>query len=210
MKTIWFTAVGAMLVASVACAPATPTVDPASIQASAVAAASTMVAMTQAAIPSPTEIPPTPPPSPTPLPSPTLIALPTLDLSGGVPAAAPTAAGSTAGSDPCGPNAPYKPLDPGAKGPTAKKVLIQNVSDGDAILSLYLNKTPFGECGGRSFNIGGKGSILILDLKAGCYFGGAFITGKKAHKEFGNFCVSQYADKVSIIVGGGSVHAQPY
>ena len=39
-----------LLIVSAACAPAEPTVDPAQIQASAVAAASTMVAMTQQAL----------------------------------------------------------------------------------------------------------------------------------------------------------------
>src|SRR5512144_75151 len=69
-----------------ACAPAAPTVDPAQVQASAMAAASTMIAMTQAAIPTATPVPPTPIPSPTPLPSPTLAALPSI----GAPTIEPT------------------------------------------------------------------------------------------------------------------------
>src|SRR5512140_986942 len=79
MKRVLFTSMVLALLLS-ACAPATPTTDPAQIQASAVAAANTMVALTQAAVPTETPVPPTALPSPTPLPSPTLLALPTLAL----------------------------------------------------------------------------------------------------------------------------------
>ena len=50
-----------------ACGPkATPTMNPADVQATAFAAASTMVALTQAAIPTATPIPPTETPVPLP------------------------------------------------------------------------------------------------------------------------------------------------
>jgi hypothetical protein len=61
-----------------ACAPqATPTANPADIQNTAQAAAFTMVAETQQAIPTATRVPPTQIPSQTPLPSVTPIPLPT-------------------------------------------------------------------------------------------------------------------------------------
>src|SRR5512143_2296245 len=167
MKRLIF-ASAALVLLGAACAPATPTVDPASIQASAVAAASTMVAMTQAAIPTPTPIPPTPLPSPKPLPSPTLIALPTLPLE------APTSAPSTASGDPC--NAPM------AANPASPKTTIKvvNLNKGSVVLSLYLYKTKFGECGYRGYNLGALDSILVTNLPQGCYFAGAFInTAKK-------------------------------
>ncbi len=47
----------------------TPTMAPADVEGTAVAAAWTVVAMTQAAIPTATQLPPTETPSPTPLPT---------------------------------------------------------------------------------------------------------------------------------------------
>ncbi len=204
MKQILFVAAALILLLSSACAQATPTVDPSQIQASAVAAANTMVAMTQAALPTATEVPPTPLPSPTELPSPTLEALgtpiATLDLT--FPTASlPTAASGSTGSDPCAPDAPYKPMDPGAAGPVIRNLLIVNETNGSIILSLYLNKTPFGECGGRSFNIGPHGNANVFDAKIGCYDAGAYITGKTTSKSFGSFCIKDNTHKWSIQVG---------
>ena len=60
----------ALTILLTACAPqGTPTMAPADVQNTAVAAAWTMVAMTQAAIPTATPLPPTETPSPTPLPT---------------------------------------------------------------------------------------------------------------------------------------------
>jgi hypothetical protein len=200
MKQILFVVAALILLLSSACAQATPTVDPGQIQASAVAAANTMVAMTQAAIPTATEVPPTPLPSPTELPSPTSEAIATLDLS--FPTASlPTAASGTTGSDPCAPDAPYKPMDPGAAGPSVRNLLISNDTNGSIILSLYLNKTPFGECGGRAFNIGPHGNVTVDDMKIGCYDAGAFVTGKTTSKAFGSFCILDNTHKWKILVG---------
>jgi hypothetical protein len=201
MKQILFVAAVLVLLMSSACAQATPTVDPAQIQASAVAAANTMVAMTQAAIPTATDIPPSPLPSPTELPSPTPEALATLDLSSFPTASAPTAASGGTGSDPCAPDAPYKPMDPGAAGPKIRNLDISNETNGSIILSLYLNKTPFGECGGRAFNIGPHQDLTVDDMKIGCYDAGAFITGKTTSKAFGHFCIMDNTHKWKILVG---------
>src|SRR5512142_3020282 len=97
MKRVSFVTIFLALILSACGAQATPTADPAQIQASAVAAANTMVALTQAAVPSATPVPPTPLPSPTALPSPTLLALPTLsiDLSATAPVALPTLSGGS-------------------------------------------------------------------------------------------------------------------
>lgn len=173
-----------------ACAPAEPTVDPAQIQASAVAAASTMVALTEQAIPTPTQEPPTPLPTPSPLPSPTLVELPTLPvLEQPTTAAAPTTSG-----DPC-----QGPMSAVVDGPTAT-VKISNSTNGDVVLSLYLHKNLFGECGYRGFNISPHGSLSVSGLPQGCYFGGAFVNdAKKQTKSFGNGCIN--SEKGTVVVG---------
>ena len=205
MKQILFVAAALILLMSTACAQATPTVDPSQIQASAVAAANTMVALTQAALPTATEVPPTPLPSPTELPTSTPEPLATLDLSfptASLPTAASGSTGGTTGGDPCAPDAPYKPMDPGAAGPTIRNLLISNNTNGSVILSLYLNKTSFGECGGRSFNIGPHGTLTLLDdMKIGCYDAGAYITGKTTSKSFGSFCIKDDTHKWKIEIG---------
>ena len=75
----------AMAILVAACAPAqpaVPTLSPENVQGTAVAAAWTMVAMTQAAIPTATPLPPTETPSPTPLPTFTqeIFPTPTIDF----------------------------------------------------------------------------------------------------------------------------------
>jgi hypothetical protein len=182
MSKLWIALAGLALLTAAACAPAEPTADPAQIEASAVAAANTMVAMTQAAVPTPTPIPPTPLPSPTALPSPTLVALPTLPVG-----AAPTmvVAAPTSSTDVCN-----SPLPADAEGPQAT-IRISNETNGDVVLSLYLHKTTFGECGYRGFNISPHGSTTVSGLPQGCYFAGAFVnTAKKQTKAFGNGCIT--------------------
>lgn len=60
--------------------PAEPTLSPEQVQGTAISAALTMVAMTQAAIPTNTPLPPTEAPSPTPLPTYTPFPSPILDF----------------------------------------------------------------------------------------------------------------------------------
>src|SRR5512134_3965377 len=80
-------------------APPAPTANPVDIQNTAVAAAFTMVAQTQAAVPTATPLPPTEAPTQTPLPTNTPVALPTLSTPASPTAAA--VAASTSGVDPC-------------------------------------------------------------------------------------------------------------
>ncbi len=198
MKILLSLAPALALLATAACAPAKPTQDPASIQASAVAAANTMVALTQAAAPTETPVPPTPEDTPTPLPSPTLLALPTLALSVQGPAAAPSPlppVGAT--SDTCN-----GPMAPRPAGPLAT-VVVKNATSGDVVLSLYLQKTTFGECGYVYYDLSPKQSVSA-SLPMGCYFGGAFVTTPKAkNKAFGNGCIS--SDRGNVIVGSPTV-----
>ncbi|MFN2118879.1 MAG: hypothetical protein ACK2T0_00620 [Anaerolineales bacterium] len=176
--------------------PATPTVDPAQIQASAVAAASTMVAKTEQAAPTATVEPPTPLPSPTELPSPTPAELPTLEFQVPTIQAAPTTA-SSSGTSAADCNAPMA-LDPAGPRVTA---VISNTTNGDLVLSFYLEKNEFGECGYRGFNLGPHDTITASDLPPGCYFAGAFVQDpKKPSKSFGNFCLTN-GDHFNVEVG---------
>ena len=203
MKRISFVTVLLTIILS-ACAPATPTVDPAQIQASAVSAANTMVALTQAAIPTETPVPPTQPPSPTPQPSPTLLALPTLSILAS-PTAAPATGGGTGGTggDPC--NAPLSSAPAGPK----TTLRIVNGTKASITLSLYLYKTVFAECGYRGYTMGPSDSLLLTDLPQGCYFGGALINDpKKPSKSFGDQMCMNNDDKWTMTVGTDVIRLQ--
>ena len=121
------------------------------VQGTAVAAAWTMVAATQAAIPTATPIPPTDTPAPTPIPTDTVapLVLPTQPLV----VAPPTA--TTAGKDDCD-----HILASDAAGPTSP-IRIVNQTKASMNISLYLAKTPFGECGYRGYSVPKNNSITI-------------------------------------------------
>lgn len=198
-----------MLLAN-ACAPqATPTVDPADVQQTAQAAAFTMVAETQQALPTATPVPPTAtvPPLPTNTPPP----LPTLDTQGTavtpaagtlLPTALPTltaqpaqpSSNTTDNQDIC--NQPLTSW----QGPTANfSIANQTNPQGTIILSMYV-VTPFNQCGyliitGDSFS----GPI-------GDYSAGAFITGRQNLKAFGGFRITE--GNWRIIVRNDSILAQ--
>src|SRR5512138_3874334 len=79
-----------------ACAAPVPTMSAADVQSTAVAAAFTMVAQTQEAIPTETPLPPTETPTQTPLPTDTPVVTPTLEVT--FTSAPPTA---NPNADPC-------------------------------------------------------------------------------------------------------------
>ncbi len=167
MKQFLIAVAAAALLSSAACAQATPTVDPSQIQASAVAAANTMVALTQAAIPTATEIPPSPLPSPTELASPTPLTLPTLDNS-----SFPTAIGSIPTTLPSGTASGDNCNQPMSINPAGKKTPLHiiNTTKGTVNLSLYLNITPFGECGFARIAPLAKGGDATYTLPSGTYY----------------------------------------
>jgi predicted small lipoprotein YifL len=185
-KTALYIILILMVTALAACGPKpAPTMSPADAQGTAVAAAWTVVAMTQASIPTATAIPPTATPNPTALPTWTPQSLPTSPAGSfptqsvfvGVPTNPPGAGGPTA--DTC--NLPVSSKATGQKVNTR----IINQTDGNVVLSLYLSKTVFNECGYYSFNIGPNASITV-QLLEGSYWAGAFVTaGKKSTKTFG-------------------------
>lgn len=145
-------------------APAAPTANPVDVQNTAVAAAMTMVAQTQAAIPTATPLPPTEAPTLTPAATNTSLALPTLEVT-----LAPTLGVTTApttsssGGDPCN-----KVL--GA--PLGKDTIIRiaNMTKVPVTVSIFLNPTEAHlECGYRSYNLPKNGDVVITDLVYGCY-----------------------------------------
>ena len=168
MKRILFVVAILALLFS-ACTPqATPTVDPVQAQASVIAAANTMVAMTMAAIPTATPIPPTPVPSPTLEPSPTLIPIPTSAFQ-----ASPTVAASSGGADTC-----KHPLDVKSAGPSTL-LNIRNKTNGPVTIRIGLStKSVFGQCGYLGWQVGTKDSITVSVPQTGpgpCYWVEAWI-----------------------------------
>jgi hypothetical protein len=182
---------------------APPTMSSADIQGTAVAAAWTIVAMTQAAIPTNTPIPPTETPSPTPQPTFTPLTLPT--------SAFPTlGTGATAAGaatvDLC--NLPVAAGAPGHKA----KVQFQNKSNGNVNLAFGLMRpTDFGECGTYHFTFS-KTESPVVEVLAGCYWAYAWVTGKKPSTAVNiyEFCITPsggqkwfIAIKPDVIVWGG-------
>ena len=148
MKKLLITLLGSILLIS-ACGPEpVPTMSAEDVQGTAVAAAWTMVAETQAAIPTNTPVPPTETPSPTALPTNTTVPLVVATL----PLAAEPTATTASSVDECN-----KLLQSSAAGPTAP-IKIINETKAPINLSLFLNKTVFGECGYRSYSVPRNGS----------------------------------------------------
>jgi hypothetical protein len=201
-KNVWIIiAVLSLLVSSCGSA-GTPTVEPVDVQNTAVAAAFTMVAETQAAIPTATPLPPTEAPTLTPLPTETPQSSPTLDPSVASPTNIPTftpsasTSSSTGGGDPC--NQPLTKWE----GPSASLTVVNETKpQGDVVLSLYV-VTELGECG----------YLYVysdsLSGPVGQYSAGAFVNGKKNFKVFGGFRITEGAWRIvvrneSIVALGG-------
>jgi hypothetical protein len=162
MKHLYtFTAIATIAMIISACgAPAAPTMNAADVQSTAVAAAFTMVAQTQAAVPTATPLPPTEPPTQTPAATNTPLPLPTLDVTL-APTLVPT---STPGGDPCA----NRQLSPQRGRETVIRVV--NTTKFPITVSMYLNETEgHGECGWRSFNLAKNNDIVYSDLVQGCY-----------------------------------------
>jgi len=145
-------------------AQVTPEVSAEDIQFTAVAAAFTIVAETQAAIPTNTPLPPTETPSPTPLPTETAVPSPTLD-----PLVIPTA--TTAPQTSNGNTDPCNQLLPSNIQGLPTKIRIYNHTNFNKVkVSLYLGKTVFGECGFAYVPVLGKNARETLSLVEGTYY----------------------------------------
>jgi hypothetical protein len=147
--------------------PAAPTMQAVDVQNTAVAAAFTMVAQTQAAIPTATPLPPTEPPTQTLLPTNTPLPLPTSATVAVIssPTTAPVSSNNnSAGTDPCATRVLSKP--------EGKETVIRvaNTTKLGVTVSLYLNETASkGACGYRSFTLSKNNDIVFTDLVQGCY-----------------------------------------
>jgi hypothetical protein len=186
------------LIAS-ACAPqAAPTMNAADVQSTAVAAAFTMVAQTQAAIPTATPLPPTEIPTQTPLSTNTPVALPTLAVS---PTAAVQAAATTSsGTDPCSTRV--------LSGPKGKETTIRivNTTKVPVKVSIYLNETAGqGACGWGYVELAKNADTVITSWVQGCYNLWAWSDDPKGKfNSSGGGCINN-PDKWTFEVGTGSI-----
>lgn len=151
----------ALVLSACGAEPPPPTMNAVDVQNTAVAAAFTMVAQTQAAIPTATPLPPTETPTQTPLPTDTPLPLPTLNVTF-TSTTAPVS--NNTGSDPCA----TRVLAP--KGGRETVIRVVNTTNVTITVSMYLNETAsHGECGYRGFTLSKNNDIVYTDLVQGCY-----------------------------------------
>jgi len=178
--------------------------DVAAIQNTAVAAAMTIVAETQAAVPTSTSVPATDTPTQTQIPTDTPVLLvtetpTTLDTAIATATSVVSAGGNT---DPC--NTPLT-ISPHGD-PT--KIRLWNQTNAPILASIYLNKTPFGECGFRGYNISKGGAVTITDLTQACYNISVFINDpKKPSKVFGYGCINN-SDQWTFVINKDTASLQ--
>jgi hypothetical protein len=190
MKHIWILFVIAALVLTACGAAPEPTMSPADVQGTAMAAAMTMVADTQAAIPTATSLPPTEPPTETPFPTNTVppLSLETPTLAQAIsfpPTLTPVPASGSASGDPCN-----QPLTSWG-GESAKLTLKNNTKPrGTVTASLFFNAS-FGECGYISAQFD---SSTTLTVPVGTFSAGAFVDGPKDFKIFGGGTITRSAN----------------
>jgi len=159
--------------------PPVPTTDPNSIVNTAQAAAFTMIAETQAAIPIATF---TETPTATPLPTDTPVPSPTLEPSALILPTATT--GAVTNGDPC-----YHPYSSGEGGP--RSVLrIKNKTKGIITVFVYLyQKNAFGECGYIGFDVFKGESSTITSMPQG-YFAVSAYTNNRTKTAYGTAIIS--------------------
>ncbi len=138
----------------------TPTVSALDLQSTVVAAAFTMVAETQAAIPTATPPPPTATFTDTPAPTNTALPLPSSAVT-----FTPVPNGNSGGGDPC----VNSVLPSSLQGETVK-IRINNSTRAALSVSVYLSQTtPQNVCGYRSYTLDPGQSLVINDMVEGCY-----------------------------------------
>jgi hypothetical protein len=137
----------------------TPLGNAIDIQGTVVVAALTVVAQTQAAIPTATPPPATGTFTDTPAPTNTFLALPSLETFTPVPS------GNSGSGDPC----INKVLPASLKGEPVK-MRVDNSTKATVSVSVYLQQNgPQGECGYRSYTLEPGQVVVISDLIEGCY-----------------------------------------
>lgn len=190
----YFTLLAALV--SACGAPATPTIDAAAVQNTALASAFTAVAQTQAALPTFALATPTatPLPSDTPAPSRTVDPLPSTPTE--VPTFTPPPAASN--SEPCN-----KALL-SWQGSSASFTIANETKPQGKIILLMSVATKYGECGWlHIYSDSFSGPV-------GSYSAGAFVDGQKNFKVFGTFQITEGAWKIIVrndgIVAKGSCY----
>jgi hypothetical protein len=141
-------------------AQATPTLNAVDIQNTVIAAALTVVAETQAAIPTSTPPPPTATFTNTPAATSTFPPLPILDATfTSVPS------GISVGDDPC-----INKVLPALLEGVPVRMRVDNSTRATVSVSVYLQQaTPQSECGYRSYTLEPGQFVVINDLIEGCY-----------------------------------------
>ncbi|PWB74252.1 MAG: hypothetical protein C3F07_08155 [Anaerolineales bacterium] len=149
------------LIVSACGAPqSTPTIDPVDLQSTVAAAAFTVLAETQAAIPTATPLPPTATPTNTPAFTATLPPLPTLGAT-----FTPSPVVSSNANDPC-----VNQVLPDSLTGKPIKIRIDNPVKATINLTVYLQSgNPQGVCGYRAYVLAAGDSLVINDLVEGCY-----------------------------------------
>ncbi len=160
---------------------ATPELKPDDVQATAVSMAWTMAAETMTAMPTATPVPPTETPTPLPTSTPTLVPTPVI-----LPTNTPASSG-----DVCD-----QPLMKWGGADT--KVVVNNETKGDVVLSIYVSSPPRGECGYISSSFGKSGTSMTIPI--GCFYAYAWVSGKKNFStQGGPFCMNN-PDKWTLII----------
>ncbi len=197
-KLIYISVLMAVLLA--ACGPkATPTMSPADVQATAFAAAATMIAQTQAAIPTATALPPTDTPVPTLPAPPTPLPLPTSSLPTLVPTPIPHT-GSCNGM-----------LDIGASGGKLTPVVFKNASKYNVTVTIGISQpNKFGQCGmiSRALGKNESSSVDVPYAYSGpCYWISAIVDPGGRNSKFlsGNPSCFNGADKWAVVINNDKI-----
>jgi len=139
---------------------ATSTVSAVDIQGTVAAAALTMVAETQAALPTATPPPPTATYTDTPAPTNTLLPLPSSEVT-----LTPVPNGNSGDGDPC-----INQVLPASLPGETVRIRIDNPTKATLMVSVNLQQSgPQSECGYRSYTLAPGESLVINDLVEGCY-----------------------------------------
>lgn len=174
---------------------AEPTLSAEQVQGTAISAALTMVAATQAAVPTNTALPPTETPSPTPLP--TFTALPTVTPDFALLPTATQAASSSGGGQ-CD-----SVLNLAEAGPQSNVRFENNTSGTVGLAIMIYTPNKFAQCGSHPSNpfpIAKNGSITV-SLPKGQYYAYAWITKSDEQRSAeGYFWVKEADDHLFSVV----------
>jgi hypothetical protein len=137
-----------------------PTIDPVALQGTVAAQALTMVAETQAAIPTATPVPPTATFTDTPAITNTPLPLPFANVT-----LTPAPDSNSDGGDPC-----INQVLPATLTGNPVKIRVNNTTKAELTFSIYLNQTlPQSVCGYRAYIIAPGQALVLNDLVEGCF-----------------------------------------